>query len=94
MGIVFKMYSGESRDRYPQIHGDQPWGNSLPASCETYFRLHEDDDHEPALLAAGLNALPAEDMARAEAACAQMSVALWDALSGLHAPHAAACMTN
>ena len=34
MGIVFKMYSGESRDRYPQIHGDQPWGNSLPASCE------------------------------------------------------------
>lgn len=68
--------------------------SALPASCETYFRLHEDDDHEPALLAAGLNALPAEDMARAEAACAQMSVALWDALSGLHAPHVAARMTS
>lgn len=34
MGIIFKMYSGESRDRFPQIHGDQPWGNTLPASCE------------------------------------------------------------
>jgi prepilin-type N-terminal cleavage/methylation domain-containing protein/prepilin-type processing-associated H-X9-DG protein len=33
MGIVFKMYSGESKDRYPQLHGDQPWGNSFPASC-------------------------------------------------------------
>lgn len=66
----------------------------LPEACETYFRLHEDDDAEPALLAAGLDALGAEDRTRAEAACAQMSVALWDALSGLYAPHAAACMTN
>lgn len=68
--------------------------SALPESCETYFRLHEDDDHEPALLAAGLNALPAADQARAEAACAQMSVALWDALTGLHTPHATACMSN
>lgn len=67
---------------------------ALPAACETYFRLHEDDDAEPALLAAGLDALPAEDRTRAEAACAQMSVALWDSLTGLYAPHAAACMVN
>ncbi|MFN8421989.1 MAG: iron-containing redox enzyme family protein [Anaerolineae bacterium] len=66
----------------------------LPAECETYFRLHEDDDHEPALLAAGLNDLPADDRTRAEAACAQMSVALWDALTGLYAPHAMACSAN
>lgn len=66
----------------------------LPERTETYFRLHEDDDHEPALLAAGLNALPAGDQARAEAACAQMTVALWDALTGLHAPHATTCLAN
>lgn len=34
MGIIYKMYSGESRgERFPQMHGDQPWGNALPASC-------------------------------------------------------------
>jgi prepilin-type N-terminal cleavage/methylation domain-containing protein/prepilin-type processing-associated H-X9-DG protein len=33
MGIVFKMYAGESRNRYPRIHGDQPWGSALPAEC-------------------------------------------------------------
>jgi len=34
MGIVFKMYAGESRgEKYPRLHGDQPWGNALPPSC-------------------------------------------------------------
>lgn len=34
MGLVFKMYAGESKSSlYPRVHGDQPWGNSLPASC-------------------------------------------------------------
>ncbi len=33
MGLVFKMYSGESRDRFPRVHSDQPWGSTFPASC-------------------------------------------------------------
>lgn len=34
MGIVFKMYAGEAKgERFPRCHGDQPWGNALPASC-------------------------------------------------------------
>jgi len=34
MGIVYKMYTGESRgERYPRVHGDQPWGGALPGSC-------------------------------------------------------------
>jgi len=33
LGLVFKMYSGESRDFFPRVHGDQPWGNVLPAEC-------------------------------------------------------------
>ena len=32
MGLVFKMYSGESKgERFPRCHGDQPWGNSFPS---------------------------------------------------------------
>jgi prepilin-type N-terminal cleavage/methylation domain-containing protein/prepilin-type processing-associated H-X9-DG protein len=33
VGIVFKMYADESRGFFPRVHGDQPWGNALPASC-------------------------------------------------------------
>lgn len=33
MGIVFKMYSGESGGKFPRLHGDQPWGAALPAGC-------------------------------------------------------------
>ena len=34
LGLVFKMYSGESKGaRFPRAHGDQPWGNALPSSC-------------------------------------------------------------
>lgn len=33
MGIVFKMYAGESKDRYPRTHGDQPWGAAFPSNC-------------------------------------------------------------
>ena len=33
MGIVLKMYAGESGGRFPRVHGDQPWGSALPAAC-------------------------------------------------------------
>ena len=33
MGVVFKMYSGESGGLFPRVHGDQPWGASLPSAC-------------------------------------------------------------
>jgi prepilin-type N-terminal cleavage/methylation domain-containing protein/prepilin-type processing-associated H-X9-DG protein len=33
MGIIFKMYSGESGGAFPRVHGDQPWGAVLPSSC-------------------------------------------------------------
>ena len=63
----------------------------LPAPLGTYFRLHEDDDEEPAMLAADLDGLDAEEAERAVDACDRMTVALWDALSGLYAPHAEVC---
>lgn len=33
LGIVFKMYSGESRGLFPRIHADQPWDDDFPSSC-------------------------------------------------------------
>jgi len=34
MGLVLKMYAGESGGVFPRIHGDQPWGDTLPAACQ------------------------------------------------------------
>ena len=34
MGIVFKMYAGESGGLFPRCYGDQPWGAALPAACQ------------------------------------------------------------
>ena len=34
MGLVFKMYSGESGGFFPRVHGNQPWGDPLPTSCQ------------------------------------------------------------
>lgn len=34
MGLVFKMYAGESNGYFPRVHGDQPWGDTLPDTCE------------------------------------------------------------
>lgn len=35
MGIVLKMYANESLgQKYPRIHGDQPWGAVPPPGCE------------------------------------------------------------
>ncbi len=33
MGLVFKMYAGESDGRFPRVHGDEPWGAAPPPGC-------------------------------------------------------------
>jgi len=57
----------------------------LPTEAERYFEEHTHNQHEAEKLAARIEALPPEGRARAQAACREMSQALWDALSGLHA---------
>jgi prepilin-type processing-associated H-X9-DG protein len=43
MGLVLKMYSGESRGAaFPRVHADQPWGATAPSDClnaDTYAHL-------------------------------------------------------
>jgi len=66
----------------------------LPRTAGLYFAIHEDDDEEPAMLAADMDALSPADAERAVVACDRMTQALWDALSGVYAPHAEACAAN
>ncbi len=84
------LYAFESQQPYTaqsKLRGLREHYQQLPECCGEYFRLHTDDFDEPALLAEHMNALPAVEADRAVAACERLSVALHDALSGLHAPH-------
>ena len=88
------LYAFESQQPYTaqsKLAGLREHYRELPEPCGEYFRLHTDDFDEPALLASRMEALPPARQARAVAACARMSDALYDALSGIHAPHAAPC---
>jgi pyrroloquinoline-quinone synthase len=58
----------------------------LPERCADYFRMHAADYDEPALLSAKIDALTLDERQRALDACERMSRALYQALSGIHAP--------
>jgi pyrroloquinoline-quinone synthase len=84
------LYAFESQQPYTaqsKLAGLKEHYSQLPACCGEYFRLHEDDFDEPALLAAQLDALPRADQEIAVAACERMSTSLYDALTGIHAPY-------
>ncbi len=88
------LYAFEAQQPYTaqsKLAGLREHYRQLPEPCGEYFRLHTDDFDEPALLAGQMEALSSEGQERAVAACERMSGALYDALSGLHSPHAAGC---
>jgi pyrroloquinoline-quinone synthase len=60
------------RDHYVGLQAD-----------ETYFKVHVDDEEEPALILQKMEALPQEDQDRAVAACREVADQLWNALSGI-----------
>lgn len=86
------LYAFESQQPYTaqsKLKGLQEHYQQLPECCGEYFRLHTDDFDEPTLLATHMDALAAPDAERAVLACERLSVALHDALTGIHAPHRA-----
>ncbi len=44
MGIIFKMYSGENKDMFPPMHGDEPWGNDNTIENDTVGCTNSLDD--------------------------------------------------
>ena len=88
LGALYAFESQQPFTAQSKLKGLQEHYRQLPGCCGEYFRLHTDDFDEPALLAEHMNSLPAREAERAVAACERLSVALHDALSGIHAPHA------
>jgi pyrroloquinoline-quinone synthase len=90
LGALYAFESQQPFTAQSKLAGLKEHYAQLPACCGEYFRLHEDDFEEPALLAARLNSLPPSQEERAVASCERMSQSLYDALTGLHAPYCAA----
>ncbi len=44
MGIIFKMYSGENKDMFPPMHGDEPWGDDANIENDTVGCRNSLDD--------------------------------------------------
>ena len=56
----------------------------LPETAEPYFETHAHNEHEAEILLEQIAELPSESQAIVVEACEQMSVALWNALTGIH----------
>lgn len=56
----------------------------LPKSVEPYFETHSHNEHETEKLIEHIGTLPSDSHATVVQACEKMSVALWDALTGIH----------
>jgi pyrroloquinoline-quinone synthase len=87
LGALYAFESQQPFTAQSKLNGLQAHYAQLPSCCGEYFRLHEDDFEEPALLAEKMNALTGAAQERAVAACERMSQSLHDALTGLHAPY-------
>ena len=61
---------------------------SLPDEAKTYFEVHADDLYEAEAIVDHLEQANPDQQAKAVAACRDMSVALWDALTGVYEPFA------
>jgi pyrroloquinoline-quinone synthase len=56
----------------------------LPQTVEPYFEIHSHNEHEAEKLLERMDTLSSEAQEEARGACEQMSVALWNALSGIY----------
>ena len=87
LGALYAFESQQPFTAQSKLAGLKAHYAQLPACCGEYFRLHEDDLDEPALLAAKMEALSEDDQQTVSGACERMSRSLHDALTGLYAPY-------
>lgn len=82
LGALYAFEAQQPDTAKSKLEGLKAFYN-LPQTVEPYFEIHSDNAHEVEKLLEQMNALPPADLNRALDACEQMSIALWDALSGI-----------
>ena len=87
LGALYAFEAQQPSTALTKLRGLREHYHQLPESCGEYFRLHDDDYGEAALLGRQLDALEPAEQQQAVDACDRMGRALYDALTGIHAPH-------
>jgi pyrroloquinoline-quinone synthase len=87
LGALYAFEAQQPFTAQSKLKGLQEHYAALPEECGEYFRMHQADYDEPAQLAEKIDALQPVERQRALDACQRMSQALYDALSGIHAPY-------
>lgn len=77
-----------------KLEGLKTHYTALPNDVQPYFKAHENDVEERDMLEALIEKLPADQKLLAQASCARMSEALYNALTGIHGEHAGCVATN
>jgi pyrroloquinoline-quinone synthase len=87
LGALYAFESQQPLTAQTKLKGLEEHYTQLPAASGEYFRLHEMDYDEPAILRHKINTLSETDRERALDACRRMSQALYEALSGIYASY-------
>ncbi len=87
LGALYAFESQQPLTAQTKLTGINEHYSQLPEASGDYFRLHEMDYDEPAMLAHQIECLAQPDRERALDACMRMSQALYDALTGIYASH-------
>jgi pyrroloquinoline-quinone synthase len=90
-GALYAFEAQQPKTANSKLLGLKSHYAALPAACGEYFELHSGDYDETTLLVERMGAMNEADSNQAVAACRQMSQALYEALSAIHAPYAQAC---
>jgi pyrroloquinoline-quinone synthase len=88
LGALYAFEAQQPHTSATKLKGLVEHYSALPKPAAKYFEVHVDDYDEPAMLAKAMDELSPAEQAEAVSACERMSGALWNALSGLHAPYA------
>jgi pyrroloquinoline-quinone synthase len=85
IGALYALEKQQPKTAASKLEGLDTHYKTLPEGVRPYFEAHLDDTHEVAVLEKKMTGFSAQDRTACEQACATMSKAMWDALSGLHA---------
>lgn len=89
LGALYAFEFQQPHTAQSKLKGLREHYSQLPEKIGEYFRLHETDFAEPALLAAKMDALDETRGAQVVEACEQTAAALYNALTAIYEPYAA-----
>jgi pyrroloquinoline-quinone synthase len=83
LGALYAFEVQQPATAHSKLEGLKKW-YQVDKAGEKYFEVHSVNWHESEKILAQINALPFDEQEQALEACAKMSEALWNALSGIH----------